>query len=381
MPGTFSTPLMNLELPVSGPGGQVGPTWANNLNTAFQTVDSHDHTNGKGALVPVAGMNINTDFPLNGYNILNPRSTRYQQQASALSGALDKACVYVVNGNLFYNNGSGTAIQLTAGSGLNAASIGGIGGDYTSSSASVAYSSVTKTFSFTQSSGISAKIAVGDISITETVASANAITIKNPTGLGSSYSLTLPSALPGSQLPVLLDASGNLSTGQTQTAMIADGAVTTAKIAANAVTRAKMESVGQVTSSQSPTSWNLPLIGTEVNVPGLSATITSTGRPIMVVVYTDWNGGFQLNSGNPGSPTEGIITLVRNLTTNLAADSINIYDPVVGAPKNVFWNPKIVFVDAVAAGTHTYTCKAFMGSTGGSPSATLTDLRILVYEL
>lgn len=47
----MATPDMGLDLPV--PGVTTGPTWANKLNAALTTVDSHDHSSGKGAPVHI----------------------------------------------------------------------------------------------------------------------------------------------------------------------------------------------------------------------------------------------------------------------------------------------------------------------------------------
>ena len=48
----MATPNMLLTLPVSG----VTTAWGDVLNTALTTVDSHDHTVGRGARVPIAGL-------------------------------------------------------------------------------------------------------------------------------------------------------------------------------------------------------------------------------------------------------------------------------------------------------------------------------------
>lgn len=192
---TFSTPFMNLALPVSGPGGEPGPLYADDNNNAFQAVDSHDHSTGKGAQIGVAGLNITSDLTINGNNLISTRTSRYISSGSTLALTNDKNCVYVSSGNLYYNNGSGTAVQITAGAGLNASSIGGIGGDYGTSTASEFYTSSIKTFTFTQNSGIPAKISCGDISVSETLSSTQAITIKSPASLGAAYTLTLPPAL------------------------------------------------------------------------------------------------------------------------------------------------------------------------------------------
>lgn len=191
-----TTPLMNLVLPTPGPGGTPGPGYATDNNAAFTLVDSHDHSPGKGALVKTGGIQVDSDFSFVSFNATVLRSTKYDDQAAAF-GSGDLRAVYSVNGDLFWNNGAGASVQITAGAGLNAASIGGIGGDFGSSTAAVTYNDTTKVFTFTQDSGIAAHIVVADVVIFEPVLSANGITLKSPTALAGPYSLTLPAALPG----------------------------------------------------------------------------------------------------------------------------------------------------------------------------------------
>lgn len=188
---TTTTPNMDLVLPVVG--AEPGPTWASDLNTAFETVDSHDHTTNKGVKVPSAGININADLTANSYNVTNLRSVRLNNNGSPLGLASDLTCVYASGGNLYYNNSSGNQVQITNGAGLNAASIGGIGGDYTTSTALEFYTSATKTFSFWQNTNNYANIEGGNVVIKEpNVTSPQGITLKSPTSLASGYNITLP---------------------------------------------------------------------------------------------------------------------------------------------------------------------------------------------
>jgi len=113
---TTTTPNMNLVLPTVTL--QPGPTYATNVNTAFEDVDAHDHTSGNGVLIPSAAININADLPFNEYDATRLRSVRFTSQSSALVDSADIGCVYNVGGNLYWNNASGTAIQITAGSSL-----------------------------------------------------------------------------------------------------------------------------------------------------------------------------------------------------------------------------------------------------------------------
>jgi hypothetical protein len=92
-------------------------------------------------------------LPFAGFNATGLRSLRLNSQSAALSGGSDLGCLSVVNGNLYYNNGTGVAVQVTAGNVLNST-----------------FNSVAN------GSGFS-------------------VTLAAPTALGSNITLTLPSSV------------------------------------------------------------------------------------------------------------------------------------------------------------------------------------------
>lgn len=113
----MSTPNMNLDLPVVGQ--TTDPTWATKLNTALtDQIDTHDHTSGKGVQVPTAGLNINADLSFNSNDAIDLRGVFLNNNVATLLSS-DVRALYVSGGNLYYNNNSGVAIQLTTGSSLN----------------------------------------------------------------------------------------------------------------------------------------------------------------------------------------------------------------------------------------------------------------------
>lgn len=200
-----------MVLPI--PTVTLGPLYAYENNQAFIVIDNHDHSPGKGLPVPSNGVNINGDFPFNGFNAAFLRSTRFSDQVAPLSLPLDVTSLYTVGGNLYYNNGIGQQIQLTAGAALNATSIGGIGGDYATSTASEFYTSSDSTFTFWSAVNTSAALDSGSITIRpDNVPNAFGITISAPISLSADYGLTLPNALPGSGTKFLtVDSSGNIA--------------------------------------------------------------------------------------------------------------------------------------------------------------------------
>lgn len=109
---TTVTPLMGMTIP--GVGSEPGPNYAIEINADFVNIlDSHDHSTGKGTPVTVAGLNINADLPIGNNNVNNARSYRAHDSGAILTGGADINCIYPVNGDLYWNNSSGTAVKIT----------------------------------------------------------------------------------------------------------------------------------------------------------------------------------------------------------------------------------------------------------------------------
>lgn len=118
----MATQYMSLDLPTVSV--TLGPAWATALNAALTLIDSHDHSDGKGALVTPAGMNINANLDFNQYNATDLTSVRLYPQSATLVGASDLRCLYAVGGNLYFNNAAGVAVQITSGTTVNSSGSG-----------------------------------------------------------------------------------------------------------------------------------------------------------------------------------------------------------------------------------------------------------------
>jgi hypothetical protein len=114
----MATTYLSMTLPTVST--TLGPQWATDLNACLEIIDSHDHSDGNGAKVTPAGMTINEDLDVGGNHLDDVKSTRYVSQNAALAGSDDVNSSYVVNGNLYYNNSAGVAVQVTSGSSVNA---------------------------------------------------------------------------------------------------------------------------------------------------------------------------------------------------------------------------------------------------------------------
>jgi len=206
---TTVTPYMNLTLPE--PTLELGPAWASELNAALFLVDSHNHTSGQGEPVPSAGLNINADVNFNGNNLTNARSIRFQNQTSPLSLSTDIGCIYESGGDFYYNNSIGQQVKITSGASLNAASIGGIGGDYVSSGALVFYTSATSSYSMTTDGTNFANLWSGALRIYPTGTSSHYVQIQAPGSLSANYILTLPTANPSTTSLLQVSSTGVMS--------------------------------------------------------------------------------------------------------------------------------------------------------------------------
>lgn len=200
------TTTLNMGLSLPSPGVDEGPGWAEQLNDSLSLVDLHNHTAGKGTKIPVAGLDLQADLTINSNSHTDVKSVKFTSQSSSLTTT---NAVYVVNGELYFSDSGGTNVQITSGGSLNLASTGTIGGDYAQVgvNATVTYSDTTKTYSFLQAAGSTAKMYSAKISLADSAGGSNAVGIIPPVGLASGYDLTLPTAAPGAD-QVLAFASG-----------------------------------------------------------------------------------------------------------------------------------------------------------------------------
>ena len=120
------TPNMQLPNPVAGV--DPGPDYADNIQSSFDIIDGHNHSAGNGVLINPNGLNINADLPFGGNNATALRSSRFIPQPAPLSLATDLGCLYVSGVDLYYNDGNGNQIKITASGTVNATSSGIVSG-------------------------------------------------------------------------------------------------------------------------------------------------------------------------------------------------------------------------------------------------------------
>jgi hypothetical protein len=176
----MATVNMALDLPTVST--TIGPTWATQLNTAIETIDSHDHTSGKGVQIPTSGLNINASLEFNSNSAVEITFLGLESQGSAPSTNLS---IYVDGSNdLYYVNGSGTSVQITDGNALTA-----------STAAAITYKAITTT-PYTVLSTDTNKALVVDTSSAKTLnlpSAANAmwLYIKDQDGTAGTNNITI----------------------------------------------------------------------------------------------------------------------------------------------------------------------------------------------
>lgn len=203
MANSTISPNMNLTIPTVAV--DPGPDWANNINASLVNIDSHNHTTGNGVPVPTAGILINMDLTFNGFNSTSVKTVRFVSQPAPLTSP-NLTCVYVVNGDLYYNNAAGAQIPITSGSAVVGAP-GTITGLFPPASASY----FAGTFTFQSNTNTPAAMNFGPISVGAVVANSKFVTIGASPAMAADYSVILPTVQGVANSYLKNDGAGALS--------------------------------------------------------------------------------------------------------------------------------------------------------------------------
>lgn len=374
MANTTQTPNMLLNVPVAGQ--ESGPQYALDVNACFTIIDSHNHSPGFGVQITPAGFNVNVDLPFNSNNAITLRSSRYVAQSTTLSGSADLNCVYSVNGNLYWNNGSGTAVQITSGSSVNATSSG-----ISSGNASASFVAGVLTVYSNASTTTPANIQGGSILLGNITSGSDYLTLSPPT-LSSNYTITLP-ALPAAKSFMAIDTSGNITatvaTANGITASnIANNTITAAQIANNTITATQIanNTIGpqqilvNYGASSSSGSFSTTSAG-YTNV--ISASITTTGNPVTIQLISDSSGSPSYIQNGTGSA----ITYVRFVTqTSQVLGEYQFYSVGQGQ-----WASSSCNAFSIALSAGTYTIYVQMKTSNASVQAILVNAVLIVREI
>lgn len=406
-----TSPNMSLILPTVGDTN--GPDYALQQNQSFTLVDQHDHSSGKGVQITPAGININTNLAMNGFFVSNTAGLTLTAQGSIPTSNT----IYESGVDLYYVDGLGNNVRITQ-SGALAGTPGSIAGLVAPASAT--YVPASSKFVWQSNTNIAANMDMG-AAIMRNLSpdSTFALTLQPPAGLSANYTLTLP-ALPGALAVMSLDNTGAMSTITYPfvAASLASNSVTTAKLADANVTRPKLEAVGQQISAEC-NSFSLTVSSiTPVALPNLSVTLTTTGRPVIVMIQgagpVDGPGStVTINSTTSNLVTEAYILRGTDRITgwtkkafiqaaitaqgvgSISSQGINTVNGGANSGITAGANSGItagitavqyqdtfnlVYLDTPAAGTYTYSAEALASFTG-TATVTFTNCKLVAFEL
>lgn len=353
----MATPNMNLTLPVVSQ--TPGPTWASEINADLTIIDGHNHA-GVGALVPVAGLDINSDLSLATHALTDVTKAVLLDQLSVLT----VNSVYAVGGNLYWTNGSGQAVQITSGNAVNVGVTGNISGMI--GSCSVSYDSGTLSYEFLDENGNRAALLGSAVQLS---------TLTLYPGVGAiAYTLRFPPTPPAAPSFVLASASGSVASLSYLTQ-------------AGGITRAMQAPVDEQigTSSNPSVTSTFP---TFTNVTS-TVTVTCTGRPIMVGLMSGQGSSPSYARIRFSSASTGVmeaffqVNVTGSATTKIMAQQVDLYSNAttgVYLPVSMFHH---LYVPP-GAGTYTFQLQACTQSAGGGFVSTTLDFNdpiLYAYEL
>jgi hypothetical protein len=180
-----------MSLTNSSVGTTTGPTWATNTEANWTTIDTHDHTSGKGVQITPSGININADLEFNANDALELRTVAFDSSASSTSTE-DRYCFYSSGGDVYWRNASGTAVQITSGTSVGSG-IGNI--DDLVAPGQAQYNTTSKAFLWKKDKTASpveyAKMVFSDVTLYNYSNGNDFVQLKY-TGSGASAILTVP---------------------------------------------------------------------------------------------------------------------------------------------------------------------------------------------
>ena len=194
----------NMDLPVPVVGGEPGPNYAQDVNNSLTLIDAHDHSPGKGVQITPAGLNINTVLSFQSNFATNLAGLNLIPQSSTPG----INTIYESGVNLFFVDGNGNNIQITANGG-----IAGTSGSISNLTppASAAYVAGLSTFVWESNTNIAANMDFGSATLRNLSPNSTfGLTLSPPAGLSSNYTITLP-PLPPQQNFMTIDNAGNIA--------------------------------------------------------------------------------------------------------------------------------------------------------------------------
>ena len=140
--------------------GEPAEQWVGEVADTFERLDAHDHTVGRK--ITQDAIALTDDLSASDQSITNVASVGLKPNTTTPGAAR----LYSNNGDLYYNNGGGDPIRLTAG----ISPVGGGGtsiyGDYVASNATLRYTNAQSSYTFRTGAGALAVVQAGDVQAT-----------------------------------------------------------------------------------------------------------------------------------------------------------------------------------------------------------------------
>lgn len=158
---------------------------------------------------------------------------------------------------------------------------------------------------------------------------------------------------------------------------ITDLGINTANLNTGAVTKIKQTSNYAITANAGVFTSVANSSTTLQQITNLSTTITTTGKPVLVIMdaaSTGSIGGFQTNQS--GGASETYMWLIRDASTVGGGFPVNISGGNTYIPCSSF-----SYVDSPVAGTYTYAVKMSIAYASGSNQSFVKNCKMSVQEL
>lgn len=368
----MSTPNMNLTLPTVST--TVGPTWATMLNTALTQVDAHTHVVGAGSGVPIsaAALAIDGDVSWSNHSLLSVGSVQLADQGTTLGANR----VYNNGGNLYFTDGNGVAIPITASGGV-AGTPGSIAG--LASPGGASWSAITG-FVWTSAALTGAIMDCGPILLRTGTASSNAVTL-TPASATTAYTLTLPNAVPAANSFLTANTSGVLGY-VSQTGGITGSMIGTGTVTPNNLSAFNSAAPGYTTAST--------VLTTFTDLGNIS-TLNTVGRNgfsnIFYVLRAPTGAGFiEISNNVDGLVAAEIRIRITSITptVNYLENTQTITAYLQGAGTRYFRIPLSSFsgfFQVGITGQFQLAIQARISSGSGSPTVGFTNFVVACYEL
>jgi len=401
------SPNMSLNIPTVGQ--EPGPQYAFDVNTSLTLIDQHDHSPGRGVQINPAGMNINALLDMQNNTLNNVMNVVFDAQGSNSS----LQSLYVAPGtegppinDLFFNDGAGNVIQLTSNGTVNA-SIASLPGE----------SYAAGTFFWKQGTGSTtpANFDIGSITIRPNIAlTSNGVVLGPNAGIASQYNIQLP--LPTLTTNIMtLDSAGNMAAVtnvdnttlqlSSNTLSIKNGGITSAQIsstagitgsqiaaltitgsniAALAITGANIAN-GTITPAKLSTNYQTATINASRSTVGdtdtdIGVAQSYSGRPVILSCYAGtFNTAAAVSARLILTRFDGSTNTVLQTFVQMNPGQTNNFGFVLLTSVVQSSSGPIAIIDTPAAGTYTYRCR--LETFNASGTATLTNVKFLLYEL